>query len=58
MIITEASNQMHERKKFTVYSGVTSHMVKLEENMTNLKDVETQFTIGDRRILTRSKRGN
>ena len=28
-------------------------MVNSEENMTNLKDAETRFTVGDSRTLTR-----
>ena len=30
-----------------------SHMVKLEENMTNLKDAEARVTVGDSKTLTR-----
>ena len=36
-------------------SGVTSHIVNLEETMTNLKDVETRVTVGYSRTLTRKK---
>ena len=33
-------------------------MVNLEENMTNLKDSETRFTVGDSRTLTGKKCGD
>ena len=49
---------MHERKTFIKYSGAMSHMVKSEEIMTNLKDVETRVTIGDIRTLIRSNCDN
>ena len=42
---------------FITDSGATPHMVNLEENMTNLKDNETKFPIGDRKTLTKKKRG-
>ena len=37
---------------FIEYSDATSHMVTNEENMTNLWDAETSFTVGDSGILT------
>ena len=36
-------------------SGAISHMVKLEENMINLKDSETRVIIEDSRTLTGTK---
>ena len=39
-------------------SGAKSHMVNLEENMTNLKYSEIWVTIGDSRTLIRTKCGD
>ena len=33
-------------------SVATSHIIKSEENMMNLKDAETQVIVGDSRTLT------
>ena len=41
----------------TDYSA-TSHVVTTEENITNLCDAETQFTVGDSGTLTGTKLGN
>ena len=45
-------------KKFIADSGVTSHMVNLEENIKNLNDAGTQSTVGDSITLTSKKRDN
>ena len=39
-------------KTFIADSGVTSHMVHPEYNMTNLKDSETRVSVGDSRTET------
>ena len=43
---------------YIVDSGATSHMVKSEENMTNLKDAKTRVTVGYIRTLTGTKCDN
>ena len=53
MFIAKTSNQDHDSETFITDSGATSYIVNLEENMTNLKDAETQVTIGDSRTITK-----
>ena len=48
----KTSNLDHDRKIFIVDYVSRSHMVNSEENMTNLKNSETRFIIGDIRTLT------
>ena len=43
---------------FIVDSGATSHMVNLEENMTNLKNAKTRVTVRDCKTITRTKFGD
>ena len=38
IFIAKISNQNHDRKISISYSGATSYMLNLKENMTNLKD--------------------
>ena len=52
LFIVKSSNQEHDSKIFIVDSGAISHMVNLEENMTNLYNFETRVTIGDSITLT------
>ena len=40
LFIAKTSNQGHASETFIPDSGATSHMVNLEENMTNLKDTK------------------
>ena len=56
--IVNTSRQEHDRETFIADSGTTSHKVNLEENMTNLRDSETRFTVGESRTLTGTKYGN
>ena len=46
------------QKKIIVNLGATSQIVKLEENMSNLKDAKTWATEGDSRTLTEKKLSN
>ena len=46
------SNQEHDSKKTFIDYGATSHMVKLEGNMTKLKYSKTLVTVGDSITLT------
>ena len=57
LYIAKTSNQEHDSEIFIADSGATSHMVNLENNMTNLKDTETKVTIGDCKNLTGKKLG-
>ena len=57
-VIAETSKQEHIIETFIADSGAMSHMVNLEENMTNFRDAETQVTVGDSRNITSTKRGN
>ena len=45
-------NKKYHSKIFIAVYGAMSHMVTMEENKTNLRDTETQVTIGDSIILT------
>ena len=55
MFITKTPNQENGIIFFIEDSGATSQMVNSEGNMTNLKDIETRFTIGDSRTLTKKR---
>ena len=52
LLIVKTSNQNYDRETFIVDSVATSHIIKLEENMMNLKDAETQVIVGYSRTLT------
>ena len=52
LIIGKKSIQKYDVRTFIVDSVAMSHMVTMEENKTNLRDTETQVTIGDSRVLT------
>ena len=58
LFISKTSDMEHDRKMFIADSGVMSHMVNSEENITNLKDSETRVTVGDSRTIARTKRVN
>ena len=47
----------NDRETFIIDSSAMSHLVKSEENMTNLVDEETRVTVGVSRTLTGTKRG-
>ena len=51
-------NQNYDSKISIMESGATTHRVKPEENMTNLKDTETKVTVVDSTTLTRTKCGD
>ena len=54
----KTSNKDHDNENFIADSGATSHMVNSEEKITNLKNVETQVTVGDSITITREKLRN
>ena len=58
LFIVRKSNQEHDSEIFIMDSGATSHMVYLEENMTNLNDYKTQVTIGYSRNHDGTKHDN
>ena len=51
----KTSNQTYDSETHIANSSAMSHMAKSEENMTNLKNVETRVTIGEGRTLTGEK---
>ena len=46
------SNKNHDSRTFIAGFSTMSHMVKLEENMTNLKDDKRKVTVGDSRTFS------
>ena len=46
------SNQNYDSKIFIADYGAASHMVRSEENITSLKDIQKRVTIGNSRKLT------
>ena len=47
LFISKTSNRSYNSETFIAASSATFHMVKLEYNMTNLKDTKTRVTLGD-----------
>ena len=58
IFIAKTSNQEYDSKIFIVDSGSISHMVNSEDNMTNLKETKTKFTVGYRKTITGTKHGD
>ena len=48
----------YDSKTFIIYSVTTPHMLTMDENMTNLQDAETIFTIEDIKTLISTRRGD
>ena len=58
LFIIKTSNQDHDSEAFIVDSSAMPHMVKPEENMTNLKDTKAKVIVRDSITLTRTKQRN
>ena len=58
LFIAKLPNQKYDSKTFIVDSGTTSHIVVLEENMTNICNAKILFPIGDIGTLAGTKHGN
>ena len=55
LAIRKTSNQEHYSKKSITDSGATSHMLNLEEKMTNLKGFKIRVTTGESKKSTRGE---
>ena len=51
----QKEREKHTKAKKITYTSSTSHMVRLEENTTELQDAEALVTVGDIGTLTTTK---
>ena len=58
LYIAKGSSNKYDSNTFIPDSGVTSHMITTEENISNLCNAEARVTIGDSITLTGTKRGD